>query len=229
MQIENAISDWFSQLSSQLNKIKDDELILGYITNISELAKDYSESVLILLRNGKPLAAHTVLRTLAELVIKFCWCIKDARKDRTSFYSKAEIWTKHSLSEHLRYLKRAHECFNDKRIQNNIDNVTNSISKLKDVQDMPNNLVLCKELFTENGILYYHILFGGMNPVVHPNLETIQRLGIVQNGELAFEANDRMLLEQLGMTCVYLIIEYIFKYYKIDLSSIKQDYEKLKR
>lgn len=230
MLIEKTISNWFAQLYSQLVKVKDDCLIYGYSSNMPYITKDYCEAALILLRNHKPLPAQMVTRALAEIVIKFCWCIKDAKGNDVSFYSKAQIWTKQSLSERLRYLKRAQECFNNNSIQRNIENVTKDFDKLRNVQDMPNNLTLCKNVFgEENGTLHYHILFGGMNPIVHSNLGIIQKLQIVQTGGLSSDEDDEILVEQLCMVCVYLLIKSIYKYYDIDFSNIERDYKYLKK
>ncbi len=106
VEIEKTINKWLASLDNNLRNVNSkDEQVYNCCVLVKFMIRDYSTSILQLSKQNEELPAKVILRTLAELAIKFCWCIKDAHKDIKEFYSKAERWAKNSSLERQNFLK----------------------------------------------------------------------------------------------------------------------------
>ncbi len=239
MEIDETINKWLTLLDNELASIRgqiDTNLgisdgkncIYNYCLLVKTLADNYSTSILQLYNQGKELPAKITLRTLAELVIKFSWCICEAHKDISAFFVNSERWTKNSLKEQQKFLKRAFECFGDKQIEQNLKECQDGIDKLINTGNMPDNAQLCKDLFGKEGSLNYLILFGSLHEVVHSDLTFLQKLKFGDKGTLISD-DDGEIIKPMCMACIYLLLKYIYQYYKVDFSIIESDYLRLKK
>lgn len=162
MDIETTIDKWLSlfekELSNVGNQIKagtiELQIIHSYCSLIKAMIEEYSTSILQLCNQGKELPAKVILRTLAELAIKFSWCMRDAYKAVSLFFVNCEKWSKSSLTEQQKYLKRADGCFGDVMIRHNLEISQVNIDRLNSVHSMPDNAELCKNLFGEKEGFY---------------------------------------------------------------------------
>ena len=114
MEIDEAIHKWLSLLDAELERIgakpensKARKCIYDYCLLLKAMVSEYSTCILALDDEKKELPAKVLLRTLAELVIKFSWCMYEAAKDNASFFVNLERWGKTSLVEEQKFLKRA--------------------------------------------------------------------------------------------------------------------------
>lgn len=231
MEIEETINKWLVSLDDNLRNVNNkDDQVYNYCLLVNFMIRDYSTSILQLSKQNKELPAKVMLRTLAELAIKFCWCMKDAHKNIEKFYSKAECWAKNSLSEQQKFLKRSIECFNDVRICSNLKENKKYIKEFdtKGVKNLPDNAELCRQLFKEESSMIYMILFGQLHEVVHSNLFLLQRLKISDDKIFDSESDDSTVLSLMCLACIYLVIKYIYEFYGVEFSSIESDYSRLK-
>ena len=165
------------------------------------------------------------------MAIKFCWCILDAHKDIEEFHSKAVRWTKNSLLERQKFLKRSIECFDDVKICDNLKENEESIKTLdaNGVKSLPDSAELCRRLFGEKeAIQNYLVLFGQLHEVVHSDLFLLSRLRVSDNKIFDADFHDVTVLNLMCMSCVYLVLKYIYEFYGMDFSSIESDYSRLK-
>jgi len=229
MEINGSINEWLQQLEEELDSVDDKNEVWNHCVLVLAIAKDYSNTVLQLLNQDKNIQAKVLLRSLAEIVLKTCWCIKDAGGNIELYYYKNQRLSKSSLLEQKKLTKRAYECFNDPIIKAHLQIHDDSLSKLSNVKCAPDNIGLCKELFGNNNAqLLYHILFGQLHQVVHADLAWMQKLKISESGEIYEDENDAYINKKLCIACVYLILEYIYRYYNFDFSNIKSQYERIK-
>lgn len=232
MEIEITINKWLASLDNNLRNVNNkDDQVYNYCVIVKFMIRDYSTSILQLSKQNEELPAKVILRTLAELAIKFCWCIKDAHKDIKEFYSKAERWAKNSLLERQRFLKRSLECFDDVKICDNLKENEESIKILdtKGVKNLPDAAELCRRLFGENEASQnYLVLFGQLHEVVHSDLFLLGRLRVSDNKIFDSDSHDVTVLNLMCMACIYLVLKYIYEFYGMDFSSIESDYSRLK-
>jgi hypothetical protein len=240
MEIDETINKWLTLLDTGLANIAQQicpvpeipngqEDIYSYCSLVKVMVREYSAIILQLSNEGKELAAKVVLRTLAELVVKFSWCMNEAHKDISTFVVNCGRWTKSSWIEQQKFLKRAIEYFDDKQIEQNIKEYQNKIDMMSNIPNMPDNAQLCKELFGKNGSLNYLILLGQLHGVVHSNLDFLQKLKISDKNTLISDDGNNEVIKQMCMVCIYLLLKYIYQYYKIDFSIIESDYLRLKK
>jgi hypothetical protein len=238
MEIDETINKWLTLLDAELANIakqiypvpeipNGQEDIYNYCSLVKVMVSEYSAIILQLCNEGKELAAKVVLRTLAELVVKFSWCMYEAHKDISTFVINCGRWTKSSLIEQQKFLKRAFECFDDEQIEQNLKEHQNKIDMMNNIPNMPDNAQLCKDLFGKDGGLNYLILFGQLHEVVHSNLTFLQKLKVSDRGTLISD-DDNEIIKQMCMTCIYLLLKYTYQYYGIDFSIIESDYSRLK-
>jgi len=236
MEIDKTIRKWLILLGAELERVgaiseKSDaqKCIYDYCLLIKIMVSEYSICILELSNENKELPARVLLRTLAELVIKFSWCMYEAHKDKSSFLTNCERWTKSSLMEKQKFNKRASECFNDKEIEQNLKECQDDINNtLINIRNMPDNAQLCKDLFGKKGGLYYLILFGSLHEVVHSNLTFLQRLGVTDKNNLVSYDNGNIVIKPMCMACVFLLLKHIYQFYQIDLTAIESEYSRLK-
>lgn len=232
MEIEETINKWLASLDDNLRNISNkDDQIYNYCVLIKFMIRDYSTSILQLSKQNKDLPAKVILRTLAELTVKFCWCMKDANKNIIEFYSKAERWGKNSLLGQQKFLKRSIECFDDVKICTNLKENEKAIKEFdtKGVKNLPDVAELCRSLFKGNEASQnYLILFGQLHEVVHSNLFLLERLRVSDNKLFESESDDGTVLNLMCMACIYLVMKYIYEFYGVDFSSIESDYSRLK-
>jgi len=228
MEIDEAINKWLKLLDGKLNGVYDKNEIWGHCVLVTAIVRDYSKTVLQLLNENKSLPAQVVLRSLAEIVIKTCWCIQDARENIKSYHEKNQRLSKSALLEQKKFLKRAHECFDDSNIYANLQQNENWLRKLSHVKEAPNNLELCKELFGDRGQLYYQILFGQIHQVVHADLAWMQKLRISGIGEIYANGDDAVIFKQISAACIYLILKHIYNHYGLEYSDISSEYDVIK-
>jgi hypothetical protein len=235
MEIDEIINKWLTFLDVELEKAgakseKSDaqKCIYDYCLLIKIMVSEYSTSILKLCNEGKELPAKIVLRTLAELVIKFSWCMYEAHKDKTSFFVNCERWTKSSLIEDMKFYKRAFECFGDKEIKLNLKGRQDDIDKMIHIHSLPDNAQLCKDLFGTEGSLNYLILFGSLHEVVHSNLTFLQKLRVTDGNNLVSNDNDDTIIKPMCMVCVFLLLKHIYQFYGIDFSAVESEYSRLK-
>lgn len=216
MEIDETINKWLTLLDNELASIRrqldtehrmsdEQKHIYHYCSLVKTLAGNYSTSVLQLCNKGEELPAKILLRTLAELVIKFSWCICKAHKDISAFFVSCEKWTKNSLKEQKKFLKRAFECFGDKQIEQNLKECQDGIDKLINTGNMPDNAQLCKDLFGNEGSLNCFILFGSLHEVVHSDLALLQKLKVGDKGTLI--SDDGEIIKPICMACIYLLLK----------------------
>jgi len=231
MEIEETINQWLVSLDNNLKNVSNKDHIYNYCVLVKFMIRDYSKSILQLSKQNKELPAKVILRTLAELTIKFCWCMKGAHNNVTEFYFKAKRWAYNSFLEQKKFLKRAHKCFDDEEINNNLTKNKKDIKKFetKGVKNLPDNAELCRQLFKEHEAnLYYQILFGQFHEVVHSNLTLLERLEVSDDNIFESESDGVTVLNLTCMACIYLVIKYIYEFYGVDFSSIESDYSRLK-
>jgi len=232
MEIEETINKWLSSLDNKLRNINNKDEVYDYCVLVKSMVGNYSASIFQLSKQNKELSAKVILRILAELVVVFCWCIKDAHKDKIKFYSKNEQWLKKSLTEQRKFLKRSSEYFNDAKIHDNLEICEKNIKVLekKGTDNLPNNMELCHKLFGKEADLNYLILFGQFHEVVHSNLFLLGRLKIsgIDDKIFDYDLDDVTSLNLTCIACVYLVLRYIYEFYGMDFSSIESDYSRLK-
>ena len=228
MQNVNITNEWFELLETKLESTSNKDEVWKHCVIVSTMTKDYSNTIQQLINQNKNIQAKVLLRSLAEIVIKTCWCLKDSSGNIEFYYDKNQRLAKSSLQEQIKYIKRAYECFNDPLIKANLQILEMDLSKLSNAKYAPDNMGLCKELFNNNAKLYYHILFGGLHQAVHSELAWIRKLKVSGNKEIYEDANETFMNKKLCLACVYLILEYIYKYYNFDFSNIKSQYERIK-
>jgi hypothetical protein len=228
MEIDEIINEWLKHLEEKLDSVDKKNEVWNHCILVLAITKDYSNTILQLLNKDKNIQAKVLLRSLAEIVLKTCWCIKDAGGNIRLYYDKNQRLSKSSLLEQKKLTKRAYECFNDPIIKAHLQIYDDSLSKLSNVKYAPDNIGLCKELFGNNAQLNYHILFGQLHQVVHAELAWMKKLKISESGEVYEDENDAYISKIMCKACVYLILEYIYRYYNFDFSNIKSQYEKIK-
>jgi|WetSurMetagenome_2_1015567.scaffolds.fasta_scaffold212615_2 hypothetical protein len=228
MEIDRITNEWFDLLETKLHDVSDKNEVQSHCLLAIVISKNYSNTILQLIEQNKNIQAKVLLRSFAEIVIKTCWCIKDAQGKIEEYYNKNQRLSKSSLQEQIKFLKRAYECFDDQQIKANLQLIEMDLSKLSNVKYAPDDMGLCKELFNNNAQLYYHIIFGQLHQVVHSELAWLQKLKISDKGELYEEGEDKDILVKMCISCIYLLLEYIFKYYCFDFSEIKSEYENIK-
>ena len=228
MENNQITNKWFELLETKLEDVSNKNEVWNHCLLVLAITKDYSNTILQLIKQNKNIQAKVLLRSFAEISIKTCWCIKDGKGDIESYYDKNQRLSKSSLQEQIKRIKRAYECFNDPLIKANLQMLETDLFKLSNVKCAPDDMGLCKELFNNNAQLYYHILFGELHQFVHADLAWLQKLNISENGEIYEDENDAFLNRKLCIACVYLILDYIYRYYNFDFSDIKSQYEKIK-
>lgn len=232
MEIEETINKWLASLDDNLRNVNNkDDQVYNYCVVVKFMIRDYSTLILQLSKQNEELPAKVILRTLAELAIKFCWCMKDAHKNIIEFYSKAECWAKNSLLEERKFLKRSLDCFDDVKICSNLKKNEEAIKEFdaKGVKNLPDAAELCRRLFKENEASQnYLILFGQLHEVVHSNISLLGRLRVSDNKIFDSESDNGTALNLMCMACIYLVIKYIYEFYRVDFSSIESDYSRLK-
>ena len=157
--------------------------------------------------------------------------MKDAHKNIKEFYSRTERWTKNSLLEERKFLKRSIECFDDVKICSNLKKNEDAIKEYNTngVKNLPDTAELCRKLFKQKEASQnYLVLFGQLHEVVHSNLSLLKRLRVSDNKLFDSESDDGTALSLMCMACIYLVIKYIYEFYGMDFSSIKSDYSRLK-
>ena len=229
MEINGSINDWLQKLEEKLDSVDDKNEVWNHCVLVLAIAKDYSNAILQLLNQKKNIQAKVLLRSLAEIILKTCWCIKDAGGNIKLYYDKNQRLSKSSILEQKKLTKRAYECFKDPIIKAHLQIHDDNLLKLSNVKCAPDNIGLCKELFGNDAHqLFYLILFGELHQVVHANLGWMQKLKISGSGEIYEDENDASINKKLCVACVYLILEHIYKYYNLDFSNIKSQYERIK-
>ena len=229
MEIDGSINEWLQQVEEKLDSVDDKNEVWNHCVLVLAITKDYSNTILQLLNQDKTIQAKVLLRSLAEIILKTCWCIKDSRGNIELYYDKNQRLSKSSLLEQKKLTKRAYEVFNDPIIKAHVQINEDNLSKLSNVKCAPDNAGLCKELFGNDAYqLFYLILFGELHQVVHANLGWIQKLNISDSGEIYEDENDASINKKICIACVYLILEHIYGYYNYDFSNIKSRYERIK-
>ena len=235
MEIDKTISKWLALLDTELERVGTiygesdaQRCIYDYCLLVKMMASEYSIAILELCNENKELPSKVLLRTLAELVVKFSWCMYEAYKSKSSFFINCERWTKSSLKGKEKFYKRAFECFGDDQIEQKLKECQNDINKLNNTDNMPDNAQLCKDLFGKEGSLNYLILFGSLHEVVHSNLTFLQRLRVNDKNNLVSNDNDNKVIKLMCMACVFLLLKHIYQFYEIDSSIIESEYSKLK-
>lgn len=232
MEIEETINKWLVSLDDNLRNVNNkDDQVYNYCVLVKFMIRDYSTSILQLSKQNEELPAKVILRTLAELTIKFCWCMKNAHNNIIEFYSKLECWTKNSLLEQQKFFNRGLKCFDEEKICNNLKMNEEAIEVLdtKGVKNLPDNAELCRQLFKENeASQIYLILFGQLHKIVHSNLFLLKRLKVSDDKIFDSESDGGTELSLMCMACIYLVIKYIYEFYGVDFSSVESDYSRLK-
>jgi Family of unknown function (DUF5677) len=229
MAINGSINGWLQEVEEKLDSTNDKNEVWKHCILVLAIAKDYSNIILQLLNQDKSIQAKVLLRSLAEIVLKTCWCIKDARGNIELYYDKYQRLSKSSLLEQRRFKKRAYECFNDPIIRAHLQIYDDALAKLSKVKCAPDDMGLCKELFANDAHqLVYLILFGELHQVVHANLGWLQKLKVSESGGIYEDENDVPINKKICIACVYLILEHIYRYYDFDFSNIKTQYESVK-
>ncbi|OHB59702.1 MAG: hypothetical protein A2173_05585 [Planctomycetes bacterium RBG_13_44_8b] len=239
MEIDETINKWLTNLDVELANIEEQictlpeiadakKIIYGYCSRIRSVVREYSESILHLCDQGKELPAKIILRTLAELVIKFSWCMNEAHKDISMFFENCQRWTRKSKEEQTRFYKKAFECFGDNQIEQNLKNLQEDLNQFVSITNIPNNEQLCKDLFGNEGGLNYFVLFGQLHEIVHSHLTFLEKIKTSNKGTLISEDDNIEFIKLICMTCIYLFLKYTYQYYKLDFSVIESDYIRLK-
>ncbi len=130
-----------------------------------------------------------------------------------------------------KFLKRSLEFFDDAKIRNNLKSCEKNIKVLDDkgTKSLPNTAGLCSGLFEEHKAnLNYLISFQSLCEVVHSDLSLLRRLRISDNKIFDPDLDDVTVLNLMCMSCIYLVLRYIYEYYGMDFSSIECDYSRLK-
>lgn len=236
MEIDETIKNWLGQSEGQLQSLKYKDDISNFCLGLIPLIRDYSISILLLLNNGKRLPPKALLRVLSELVIKFCWCMKDAEADKINFYRKNERWGKTACEKQKKFLELSLNlpCNDQERqkIQKNLNSCESWIKKLneKKTKGFPGTMDMFKDLFGSNAKMNYLILHHQFSDVIHSDLFLLGRLIAVGGNTTIIddEPENNTVLKQVCLCGVYLFLESIYKYHKLDFKEIRSCYEILK-
>lgn len=235
MEIDETIKNWLLQIEVKLQSLKCKDDITNFCLGLIPVIKDYSISILLLLNNDKRLPTKALLRVLSELVIKFCWCMKDAEIDKINFYSKNERWGKTACEKRKKFLELSLNlpCNNQERqrIQDNLNNCELWTVKLKNkTKGLPGTMDMFQNLFGSNAKLNYLILHHQFNDVIHSDIFLLSRLIGIKGGTVITddELETADVLKQVCLCCAYLFLEPVYKYHKIDFYDIRSCYEILK-
>lgn len=236
MEIDKTINKWLKEIETelQLQRHKDND-ITNFCLGIMPLVKNYSTSILLLVNNDKKLPAKVLLRVLSELVIKFCWCMKGAEIDKINFYRRNQRWVKTACEKQKKFLELSFNlpCDEQERqkIQKNLNDCKSWIEKLKDkTKGLPGTMDMFEDLFKSNAKLNYLILHHQFNDVIHSDLFLLGRLCAVGGNRTIIddEPENHTILKQVCLCCVYLFLESVYKYHKLDFAEIGSCYEILK-
>jgi len=236
MEIEKTVNKWFDETDAQMHqKIKDFTSIDGLCTCVLRAAKDYCNTIFLLLRKERKLPAKALLRVLCELMVKLSWCLtvpyKQNEDEEETVKEKIRRWEKYTLCNNIRILEKFREVTSGddkKKIQDSIDKLkTEQLFSDKGTKEMPKFLDLIKQLpdLFKNEV--YPLLYLQFNNAIHLDVTSLVDLYLNQD-----KMRDRHMSRAANLTecCIahaFHINSLIRLNYKCETEEIKIEYHKI--
>jgi len=251
MEIQGTIKKWFEETAHKINtEIKTDKPVDNLVSGIMPLAKNYSDSVFLLLDNDRKLPAMALLRVLSELTLRLIWCLFATNDSEDTVDIRIERWLKDSYAKRKAYLDKLLPSYegNDRiSIESEIQYLKSKISEIphefpggkngkkgtfyKSLDELSVQDKNDKSLSFKKDL--YPILYSKFNTAIHPDLLVLSKL-IKQDGNVRIFLGDldEVNCKELGiycMSCVFNIISFIRAYYEWDYTNVKEEYLNAKR
>ncbi len=245
MEIDETTRKWFRVTADKIAaESKPGKAAYDLCSNVIPLAHNYCDSVLLLLNNKKKLPAMALIRVLAELTLRFIWCLS-LNKQNESVDTRIVRWLKESYIQAKRNLeKKLSSADGEKKnvIEANVQRLKDAIAQIQcepagplynSLEDLAvsNCDNLEKTLTWKNDI--YPLLYTFFNQGIHLDLLVLSKC-VRQNGNVRifFEDYDAMDIDELKiycMSCVYNIVAGTYIVYEWDYQGIKKEYLNIKR
>jgi hypothetical protein len=239
--IDTAINQWFQETVDKINKeIKTDTFEDILYPSILPLAYKYCCATLTLLNNGFKLPAMALIRILAEIIFRLCWCGYKDNPQKELPDVRIQRWLKESYKQQDRYLKKllpSANCCQAKKIKKEMSYLDGEINKIphKFAGDLYNSLkdLNIPPLNMKDEL--YPLLYSPFNKAIHPDLLLLSILVKEDKAERTrtfsgdlndFSTND---LKIYVMTCAFWIVSLVRINYKWDYNNVKTQYLELKK
>lgn len=239
--IDTVINQWFQETVNKINKeIKTDTLEDILCPGILPLAHKYCCAALTLLNNGFKLPAMALIRILAEITFRLCWCGYKDNPQKESPDVRIQRWLKESYRQQKKHLKKllpSANCCQAKNINKEIAYLDSEINKIphKSAGDLYNSLndLNIPPLNVKDEL--YTLLYSPFNKAIHPDLlllsilvkeDKVKHIRTFSGDLNDFSTND---LKIYVMTCAFWIVSLVRISYKWDYNDVKTQYLELKK
>jgi len=251
MEIQETIKKWFEETAHKITtEIKTNKPVDNLVSGIIPLAKNYSDSVFLLLNKDRKLPAMALLRVLSELTLRLIWCLFTTNDSEETVDIRIERWLKDSYAERKAYLDKLLPVYegNDRiSLEKEIQYLKSEIGKIpyefpggkngkkgtfyKSLDELSAQEKTGKPLSFKKDL--YPILYSKFNTAIHLDLLVLSKL-IKQDGNVQVFLGDldKVDCEELRiycMSCVFNIISLTRAYYDWDYTKIKEEFLKAKR
>ena len=241
MEIDKTISKWFRETADKMNAVsKPNEPAYDLCSNVLPLSHNYCDAVMLLLNDGKKLPAMALIRVMAELTLRFIWCLYP-NKQGEDVNTRIRRWLKESYikaKQNLEKILPSADRGKREEIEAAIKRLNDDIAQIpyhsagplyNSLEDLAASN--CGDWDWENDI--YPLLYTFFNQAIHPDLLVLSKL-VKQNGDkrvyLAdYDAMDIPELKICCMNCAFNIVAATRVVYEWDYQGIKKEYLDIKK
>jgi hypothetical protein len=240
MEIDRTISKWFRETADKMNTVsKPDEPAYDLCSTVLPLSHNYSDAILLLINKGKKLPAMALIRVLAELTLRFIWCLFPNERSE-DVDTRIRRWLKESHIQEKRNLKKISPLANPqkrRKIDARIKSLDNKINVIlhKSAGDLYGSLEDLVPTNSRAGKKFpswkadvYPLLYTPFNMAVHPDFTLFSYLVKETANKRHFcgdlVAQDTNELKICCMRLIFDIIATIYSVYKWDYRDIKKEY-----
>ena len=233
--IDTMIKQWFKDTTDKINnEIKPDTLGDFLCSNILPLSFNYCSAALTLLNNNFKLPAMALIRILAEITFRLCWCLYEDNPQKESTDVRTQRWLKESCKEQQKLLKKllSSANANKKEISKQISYFDKKIAEIpyKPAGNLYGSL---DELNVHLKNDLYPLLYGTFNTAIHPDLLLLSNLVKKDKNNCTFSGDfdgiDSNSIKFYVMTCAFWIVSLVRISYKWDYNNVKAQYLEIKK
>lgn len=245
MKIDATIDQWFRETVDKINtESKPVEPVYDLCSTVIPLAHNYCDAILLLLNKQKKLPAIALIRVIAELTLRFIWCLHPNTQGE-DIDTRIQRWKKESYKQAKRNLEKrlpSADVEEKNTIGSHIECLNNEISQIPhkcagDLYGSLETLVVSgsgtggKCLSWKDDL--YPLLYTPFNMAIHPDYSLFRLLekqeGHIKTFSGDLDTADINVLKIYCMSCVFNIIAATRIVYEWDYQSIKEEYLSIKK
>ena len=238
MEIDQTMNRWFEEALTMLHdqstrQSEIDGFCLGVVVSV----KTYLNGTSLLLENDFSFPAMAHLRIVAELIVKFLWCLQG--KTDMEIQRRINRWEKTTFRKQKQLLQELVDVIDDNDLKLVFTNIIIKLdSKIKSnkEKEMPNTtgsgglFEKTRNLFQRN---VYPQAYQQFNPAVHIDTDTLKKITASQQSkegpikDIKLTQCDKDNLKIFSLSFTYMVLKMLYHHYQKNFGDFEKEYKEV--